>query len=149
MITPASNDPWVVFDYEADMFFAMCDLLSNSNQTFAAFPHQVRNAVVESALLHTRQLADILLSRGSRTDDINLNSLIPNPLPARLAELGHLYGSQNTPYHPCWTINKMLAHPTTQRTASYDYTSLLSGIAPVIAEIVQEVRARKQNAAQA
>src|SRR5207244_872549 len=128
MSTAASNDPWVVFEYEADMFFAMCDLLRSGNQVFAALPHHVRNAVVESALLHTRQLADILLSRGTRTDDINLNALIPNLRPARLAELRQLFGTQNTSGCPCWTINKMLAHPTTRRSARYDYTNVLNGI---------------------
>jgi hypothetical protein len=36
----------------------------------------MKNALVESSLLHTRILTDILLSRGKFDDDVNLNDLI-------------------------------------------------------------------------
>ena len=136
------NDAWVVFGYEADMLLAMCNLLVPCNQEFALLSGNVRNAVVESALLHTRQLVDILLSRGSGSDDINLATLVPNHQPARLEELRQAYGNRNTEGSPCWTINKMLAHATTQRSSSFDYSSMLNGLAPIVADIVQDVRSR-------
>src|SRR5205814_906566 len=126
MSSPASaNEPWVVFDYEADMFLEMCKLLVANNQEFSSLSGHVRNAVVESALLHTRQLVDILLSRGSESDDINLATLVANDQPARLDELRRAYGNRNTVSSPCWTINKMLAHPTALRSSSFDYSNIL------------------------
>jgi hypothetical protein len=149
MSTTAPSDPWDVFDYEADMFHAMCDVLRDSNNDSAELSQQVHNAVVESAILHLRQLADILLSRGTRPDDISLTTLIPDWQPAGLDELRQLYGTQSTPACPCWTINKMLAHPTTLRTASYDYSCLLNAVKPIIDGIVRDVRSRRQSALQA
>jgi len=135
-------DPWVVFDYEADMFFAMCGLLQEGDTVYAALPGPVRNAVVESGLLHTRQLIDVLLSRGNDPDDINLSGLLPGFQPARLDELRQVYGSRNLIDSPCWTMNKRLAHATSHRGASYDYTSLLRQLVPLLADIVRDVRSR-------
>jgi len=134
------NDPWVVFDYETDMFFGLCGLLPTGNEEYAALPHRVRNAVVESALLHCRQLAEILLSSGTRADDINVNRLIPNCQPARLHEFEQAYGKQNSVGSPCWTINKFMAHPTNNRSTSHDYSAVLNQLAPLIADIVNELR---------
>src|SRR6516225_4499627 len=92
---------WVIFDYEAEMFFTMCSLLVTGNKELAGLSHHVRNAIVESALLHTRQLVDILLSRGSGDDDINLTTLLGTSQPAQLEELRQAYGNRNTVDSPC------------------------------------------------
>lgn len=140
--TPAP-DPWVVFNYEADMFFAMCGLLEEGDPAYAALSGPVRNAVVESGLLHTRQLIDVLRSLGNDPDDINLSGLLPGFQPARLDELREVYGNRNVIGSPCWTLNKRLAHATSHRGASYDYTSLLRQLVPLLADVVRDVRNRR------
>ncbi|HJZ53493.1 MAG TPA: hypothetical protein VKE74_00955 [Gemmataceae bacterium] len=145
MSLPASGDPWVVYGYEVEMFGGMCRLLEVGNAEYAALPPQVQNAVVESALLHTRQLADILLSRGKGQsrgedqDDIYLSDLLPDFMPSRFDELKAAYGKRNDEGSACRTINKHFAHPTTHRRASFDYAPLLMQLVPIIADIIQEV----------
>ncbi len=131
---------WVVFNYEADMFFDLCSLLQEGNQEYAHLTESVQNAVVECALLHVRQLVDILLSRGNDADDLNLAVFLPSFESNRLAELRQAYGSRNLIETPCWILNKKLAHPTTHRGSSHDYTNLLNQLAPLLADIVQQVR---------
>src|SRR5262249_51389682 len=90
-----------------------------------------------------RQLVDILLSRGGDADDLNLSKLVPAFEPSRLGELRTLYGGRWMVGSPCWTLNKRLAHPTSHRGESYDYSSLLNQLSPLLADIVREVQARR------
>lgn len=144
MSQPTGNDAlWVVFDYEVMMFRSMCALLANGNQEYAQLSGCVKNAVTESALLHTRQLADILLSRGSQPDDINLQALLPAFQPTGLNTLRQQYGDNQTTSTPCWTINKHLAHATSQRGDSFDYSLLLNGLAPLLEDILAEIQAQR------
>ncbi len=137
---PATDPQWVVFDYEVMMFRSMRALLENGNHEYALLSHPLKNAVTESALLHTRQLADILLSRGSQPDDITLQTLLPGFSPLRLASLREYYGDNQTPDSPCWTINKRLAHATSHRKDSFDYSSLLNGLVPLVENVLADVR---------
>lgn len=134
-----TSDPWVVFDYEADMFFGLCELLADGDSTYANLPHRVKNAIVESALLHARQLVDILLSRGKENDDINLSGLLPGFPQSRLSQLNTFYGGRRTQGSACWTLNKRLAHATALRDSSYDYSPILKQLGPMLAGLVQEV----------
>lgn len=140
-----TSDPWVVFNYEADMFLDLCTMFQEQQQGLSALPQVIQNAVVESMLLHIRQLADIVLSKSksSSSDDIVLAALIQSYRPSQLDEFRQLYGDHNTPSCPCWTINKVLAHATSKRSSSYDYTPLVSQLAPILKEIVQEIRGLK------
>src|SRR5258708_65015 len=139
MSRPPANNPWIVFDYEVEMFSSMIALLQTGYPDFAKLPHNVRNAVVESALLHTRQLVEILLSRGHQRDDINLSELSGDFVPTRRDELEALYGGSSSVDSPCWTINKRLAHATTHRGSNYDYADVLNLLVPLIADIIREV----------
>jgi len=143
MMDAPSSDPWIVLDYETDMFLAMWSLLRPDHHGHAILDLQIRNAVVESALLHVRQLSEILLSRGKRRDDINLSSLLPGFRPTRLDELDVTYGKSDEAGTPCWTINKRLAHPTSVRGSSYDYTDLFNQLAPLLGDITRQVRAER------
>jgi hypothetical protein len=137
-------DPWEVFDYEADMFIEMCALLETGNPEYAALSPSLKNAVVESALLHTRQLIDIVLSRGRQPDDINLTCLLPGYQLPQIDELRNVYGNYSLNGSPCWTINKRLAHATSHRGSSYDYTTLLNQLVPIVSQIINEVRKHRR-----
>jgi len=138
-----TRDPWLVFEYEAGMFSALWDVFQNGQQGLAILVLPIRNAVVESLLLHIRQLADMILSRGTRRDDILLVYLVQNHVPSRLDELDRVYGKDSIEGSPCWTINKMLAHATSIRSSSYDYSDLVKQVAPVLEGIIQEIRGFK------
>lgn len=143
MTSAAASHPWEVLDYEADMFYAMWSLLRPDHQGYAILDLHIRNAVVESALLHLRQLAAILLSEGDAPDDINLSDLLPGFQPARVDELKRAYGERGQANTPRWIINKMLAHPTSRRGRTYDYTRLLNQLAPLLDHVIQDVRDRR------
>ena len=93
---------------------------------------------------YTRQLADILLSRGRGADDINLSDLLPGFLPTLIGKLRSEYGNGSSQGDACWTLNKKLAHPTTHRTDSHDYSDLLTRLTPLLDHIIQEVRNQRR-----
>jgi hypothetical protein len=139
----AADPQWVVFNYEVMMFRSMCALLAIGNQEYCLLSGPVKNAVTESALLHTRQLADILLSRGNQKDDINLQTLLPGFQPQGSNALRKLYGDNGTANTPCWTINKRLAHATTQRGDSFDYSSMLNALVQSLEGVLAEVQTHR------
>ena len=53
---------------------------------------------------------------------------------------------EKTEGNPCWTINKMLAHATTKRSSTHDYSQLIDRLAPLLFDVVTEVRAARGNA---
>lgn len=144
MSSETTADQWVVFQYEVDMFLNLCPLLTDGNPEYAALGHWARNAVVESVLLHARQLADILLSKGNYPNDISLKTLLPGFTPKRIVELQSLYGTRTTKGSPCEVLNTRLAHATMLRGASYDYSPLLNQLYPLLREIGQEVLSHRE-----
>lgn len=137
------SKPWIVFDYEGNQLEAMCKLQQTGNATYKELDGGLKNAVVESALLHTRILVDILLSRGSDSDDIRLKDILPNFQSSKIAELRTIYGTRKEDDSPCWVLNKMLAHPTRLRSHEFDYTNLLNSLVPLIVALVVEVNAQR------
>jgi hypothetical protein len=137
------NDPWVVFNYEVDMFHNLCQLLATGDSQYQELPYYIKNAIVESAVLHTRIMVDILLSRGTKPDDINLSALAPGFTCPEIDQLSEKYGNYNTKNTPCWIFNKMLAHATGQRRDSFDYSSQLTLLVPLISNIVNQVNAQR------
>jgi hypothetical protein len=140
----AKKKSWVVFDYEVQMFnvtLALCDA------KFALFFTQyVRNAFTESLLLHTRILANILLSNGPKPDDITLEKLLPGFSSPDIAVLKSHYGSSNEADTPCWMLNKRLAHASDVRTEGHDYSALVHTLTLPILTLVEQVnRARTNN----
>ena len=129
------NDPWVTVGYEVEMFRRLLPHLKSSDESRPEW--EIRNAITESALLHARQLADILLSRTKATTDIKLEGLMPNFQPTRLHELEQVYG--DTRGGICHTLNKYAMHPTTLRTHLRDYMPELERLAPIIEDIVSEI----------
>lgn len=131
-----ANSDWTVFEYEVRMFRCLLALLKKGNQEF---PDGVQYAIVESVVLHTRQLVDILLSRGKKRDDIKLSSLLPCFQSIHLDTLDKHYGKAHERNSPCWIINKRLAHPTSERGDSFDYSRLLSKLVPKIEVLLQKI----------
>jgi hypothetical protein len=135
------NDPWVVISYELDMFMALGQPILPANVP-AEIMMILQNAVVESRVLHARNLCDIFLSRTNRRDDITLKALlggIPASLQRKIDKLKAAYGEAGDPSSMCWTFNKMLVHSTTHRGSSYDYSSHLQALEPLIREVVEDV----------
>ncbi len=104
-----------------------------------AFKLPIQNAVVESLLLHLRILVEILLSKGSDADDIKLTDLLPGFTSPLIEKLRVDYGTRAAVGSPCWTLNKMLAHPTHLRSNSYNYDPVLSVMLPTIWPLLDEI----------
>jgi len=148
------RDPWEVFDYEVDMFFGICDLLAAAgddvNQELGGHivgtpeeRRRLKNATVESAGLHARNLAEIILSRGTRDDDIRLSDLSPTFASPTLDKLDTTYGRRGIDGSPCQRLNTRLMHSTVHRGREYEYGPILQALRPLFAELVQQIRARR------
>src|SRR5215469_7512267 len=70
------RDPWGTYDYEAWMFRGTAPAIQVPNPC-RVDPLIHINAFVASRLLYTWILCGILLSRGSKADDIKLDKLLP------------------------------------------------------------------------
>ena len=104
----------------------------------------LRNALVESSLLHTRILVDALLRRSGKPDDVTLAQLLPaaassGGLQASLDRLRQAYGAHDQRDTPCWILNKRLAHLTSVRGDSFDYSALYAALDPLIGETLRQV----------
>jgi hypothetical protein len=134
------NDPWVVYDYEVSMWRDLCDLLG-LGPSLLMLSWCIRNAITESAVLHTRILIGILLPPDDkdRKDDIKLSSLLPSFASPTQRSLSQAYGDGNSPGTPCWEFNKMLAHATCHRTDTYNYGIALNNLFPLISKLLNEV----------
>jgi hypothetical protein len=135
------QSPWVVYNYEVWMVRETSQALSPDGQR----PQWLQNAVVESMLLHTRILVDILLSRGE-PDDIKLSVLLPTFKSPLIEKLREAYGNRSTVGSPCFVLNKRLAHPTMLRSDSYghDYKSTLDVLVPIMNPLIVEVAQTRQ-----
>ena len=145
----AQDDPWVVFDCEVEMYFEAQRAIERVNKQLEGkvLPEMLtlKNAVVESMVLHTRVLVDVLISKKKEDDDIGLNDLSPqwcemDKAKGLIDELREAYGNIREPYSPCWVFNKMLAHATRQRSNSYNYGSALNKISDPIFSILLELQ---------
>jgi hypothetical protein len=143
MNAPAGQPtPWVVYDYEVDMLKQTWSACSTG--AISTYPYPIPNALVESMMLHLRIVVDIFLSRGTDLDDIKLTDLLPKFHSPLIEQLKNAYGNRNTAGSPCWTLNKMLAHPTLLRGNSYNYDGVLKIMLPLILPLLEEVAQARQ-----
>ena len=101
-----------------------------------------KNALVEALMLHTRNVVDIILSRGVKDDDIQLKHIAPGFNSSLIDKLRKAYGDNKTKDDPdpCWIINKRIAHPTTKRLKYItDYIDLIEKINPLLLAIFKEL----------
>jgi hypothetical protein len=136
---------WTVYEYEVDMFRGT--LVLCRTDILVPFSHHIQNAIVESLLLHTRILMDILLLRDSEPDAISLKTLLPGFVPTRFEELKSLYGTRKDVGSPCWTLNKRLAHSTNVRSDSFDYVPIMNNLRPVINSCLDEIEGERSKRA--
>jgi hypothetical protein len=135
---------WVVYDYEIGMFNEMrgaCALGVGS-----MFQQPIANAIIESMLLHLRILVEILLSGGLDPDgdNIKLTDLLPTFKSPLIEVLRDRYGNRRTPGSPCWTLNKMLAHPSRLRSHTYTYDPVLKVLLPALLPLLDEIAQARQ-----
>jgi hypothetical protein len=135
----AKGDEWIVFKYEWDMFCNSTVIIAQNKWT--GWDLWSKNAIVESLVLHTRVLTDILLSKTQNSDDIKITDLIPGFSSPLLASLQTAYGDSKTQGCPCWQFNKLLVHATRHRSNSHDYLAALKPVCSLIVRIVAEIRA--------
>src|SRR5579862_1326382 len=135
MTSPES--PWVVYDYEVLMFTELRNVLMVSPSKI--YHQLIVNAIVESMLLHLRILTGILISTGHSNDIKLKDHLLPKFKSRRVDDLRKEYGTSDTEGTPCWTLNKMLAHPSLRRSNSYDYTQVLNVLVPCILPLIEEI----------
>jgi hypothetical protein len=133
----STESPWVVYDYEVEMFTQMRNvLMMGASKTYD--PLSI-NAIVESMLLHLRILTEILISKGYLNDIKLKDQLLPKFESPRVDELRVKYGKSDDVGTPCWTLNKMLAHPSLLRSNSYDYGPVLDILVPSILPLLEEI----------
>ncbi len=133
-------EAWKVLDYEIGMFQALRNRSPQLPAELARPEWQfLRNALTESLVLHTRIIVEVLLSKGGRSDDIQLKCLLPSFASNHLQRLETEYGNASEENSPCWRFNKLLAHATTKRSTSHDYSDAIMRLAPIIEQILVEV----------
>ena len=102
------------------------------------FSETIRNACVESLLLHIRVLSDILLPPSTpRDDDVTLRDLADSFVPARLEELQGAYKAE--PLSVKATIDKRLAHATKRRSPMHDHSRMLNAYCPILEHVIAEL----------
>ena len=140
------SQSWDIIGYEVRMFYATYEIVLDPS-TLSQLPKVFANAVEESAVLHTRLLCDVFLSKTIGPDDIQMSELFPDfntsnkygNLKAKIRRLRNQYGTSQRHGSHCWIFNKMMAHPTKYRGISYDYTAILRNLRPTIKDVITEI----------
>lgn len=133
---------WIVYDYELEMFRGTIRLGDLEARAF--FSQHIQNAIVESLLLHTRILVEMIISCDTEDDAINLKTLLPGFDSPKIQELKDAYGKRDDPNSPRYTINKRLAHSTRIRSYMFNYGPIMNRLAPLIHALVEEIAADSQ-----
>jgi len=131
-----------IIEYEAGMLLEAEAALGDIEGVDSPRKLILRNAVVESALLHARNLCSIFLS-GGYTDDIKLRQLLAsyrlNPaeqgaVDAAVSRLDAAYGNGDGLTRSI--INKMAMHPSHRRSDRGVYDEVLRKLLVPIREII-------------
>jgi hypothetical protein len=136
---------WDVVGYEVLMFLGTSHVRKHLKGGNGPNTQIIRNALVESSLLHMRILADIFLSRGSKPDDIHLEELgfvvsgQDDVLADKIGAFEKVYGKSSDKNSKCWIINKMLAHPTTHRSDRYAYGTVFNELDIPLKSIIEYI----------
>ena len=145
LVSQNQADYWKPVGYELDLFRAARNL--NTTQALAG---DLKNIVVESLLLHTRNLCELFLpDNEKRPDDIRLTYLFDDwKTSDRYRELKRLvdnllvaYGKSGDEGSLRTALNKRLAHLTRRRAEAlgYDYTPKFAPLEPLIENIFVQI----------
>jgi hypothetical protein len=148
---------WDIFEAEVAQLEALWRYLQALKHN--AQPAEVRQAVVESAVIHLRIIME-MVSRDApqQPDDYCLADLIglanrPSYLPALVRTYSDdatyaplvnalLSGTPATSLQksPKWQIDKLMFHPTRNRAVGHDWTPILNVLAPLVGPVVQDLQ---------
>ncbi len=126
-------------EYEMDMFSNLCSRLDDER---AFESRDVHDAVVESALLHMRALADFFLGT-AHGDDIQLENVAPkfrSDYAKEIDALRDAWGDNDRPGCPKRTINKRVMHLTEQRSRNYDYRAVRDAVLSPLQALTKAMR---------
>ena len=86
---------------------------------------------------------EFFLSRGSYPDDIKLENVVRHFDSDQVGVLQEQWGSTKDKDKgtPCWTINKMVMHLTSQRVRGYNYRNLRTELVPTVQKLIAALRA--------
>lgn len=122
---------FVVVDYEIMMFLGVPHFQSKVKMRTESKLLQViyQNMLAETRVLHIRVLAEVFLS-GGKSDDIKIKRLLPEWHKQNAAVLQELDGAYKTPLpetgeSPKTHIDKLLAHATTKRGSSFNWSPVI------------------------
>lgn len=145
-------DPWTVFKYEVDMrretwkvFTELrCDPKGETGDRWT-----ICNAVLESHVLHVRNLCELLAHDKSREDCTKLYHLLdPSDLAAVEPERAELRrAAYEDEVLPMWNRQRVMSmrllHPGTDRTDEFDYGPILTTLKRPPDAMIAAVEARK------
>lgn len=130
---------WAIFDYERSMGTGIQLFLRPDMHPM--LPEPLRNAAVESLILHTRSLVDILVSKNRQEGELTLNHLLPDFESPHLHQLRQVYGDVSTPGSPCRKFNDLLMHASRPGMLLEDYLPALKAVWGHIEALVKEIDA--------
>ena len=153
----AMKPAWDLFDAEVGQLDALWKYFQALKHN--AQPAEVRQAVVESAVIHLRIIME-MVSRDApqKADDYCLADLIAlADRPAGLPALVQMYSDDatyaplvmallggtpaaNLTRSPKWQIDKLMFHPTKNRAVGHDWTPILNILAPHVGPVIQDLR---------
>jgi hypothetical protein len=139
---PSPLDPKLaILNYEIDMYLAARAMLSKGE--FEEGP--LRNAIVESAVLHARNLCNFFCGPYKKGDLRPSYVLDPKkePFPALKRELCKAYDGLKDGVNPRKSFSMLVAHMTTAREThfrGYDYHREFSAIDPSLRRLMDEAR---------
>jgi hypothetical protein len=140
------REEWVPVEWDVGMYRQLQQYLFNTPPAFADL--YIRDACVESVVLHARQLCGLFLQTERQPDDIRLVDLFSDwdtnrerYVRARslIAKLREIYGDSKTPGSMCWEFNKKLFHITNHREAYNDFKMHLRVIHEPLQDLLKEM----------
>jgi hypothetical protein len=142
----ADQRPWHIIAYEVWMYFGT----RSKMKTPAIDDGVLKNATVESAIVHARILCDVFRSQGG---DILLKELFPDwesdsdrlkDLKSKIKDLRRAYGDSGVDGSPCQIFHQRALHADQARYPNfqgYDYADQFKVLDPVIRGVVDAIEA--------
>lgn len=143
------NRPWFIIAYEVWMYFG-----ARSKMTGSTIDDDVlKNAIVESAIVHARILCDIFLSKKTQWGGgISLKELLRDDwksdrlkdLTSKVRDLRQAYGNHKTAGSPNKVFHQKALHADQDRYPTfqgYDYSAQFKALDPAIRGVVDALQA--------